>query len=37
MALARCAEQGIPALRTNELGMVEFVTDGKRLWVQADR
>jgi hypothetical protein len=28
------AGQGVPALRTDELGTVEFVTDGERLWVQ---
>jgi competence protein ComEC len=32
--LARYAEQGVPALRTDELGTVEFVTDGERLWVE---
>jgi competence protein ComEC len=35
--LARYAEQGIPLLRTDELGTVEFVTDGERLWVEAGR
>jgi competence protein ComEC len=35
--LARYAEQGIPVLRTDELGTVEFVTDGERLWVEAGR
>ncbi len=32
--LARYAEQGIPVLRTDELGTVEFSTDGKLLWVK---
>jgi competence protein ComEC len=32
--LARYAELGVPALRTDELGTVEFVTDGERLWVR---
>ncbi len=32
--LARYAEHGIPALRTDELGTVEFITDGERLWVR---
>jgi competence protein ComEC len=35
--LARYAERGIPVLRTDELGTVEFVTDGDSLWVQAGR
>jgi competence protein ComEC len=35
--LARYAERGIPVLRTDELGGIEFVTDGERLWVQAGR
>jgi competence protein ComEC len=35
--LARYAELGVPALRTDELGTLEFVTDGERLWVQAER
>jgi hypothetical protein len=34
-AEALTAEQGVPALHTDELGTVEFVTDGERLWVQA--
>jgi competence protein ComEC len=33
--LSRYAEQGIPVLRTDELGTIEFVTDGQRLWVEA--
>jgi competence protein ComEC len=36
-ALARYAALGIPVLRTDELGTVEFVTDGERLWVRTDR
>jgi competence protein ComEC len=35
--LARYAERGIPVLRTDELGTVEFITDGERLWVEAER
>jgi competence protein ComEC len=35
--LRRYAEQGIPVLRTDELGTIEFVTDGERLWVKAGR
>jgi competence protein ComEC len=35
--LARYAELGVPALRTDELGTVEFVTDGERLWVRTDQ
>jgi competence protein ComEC len=35
--LRRYAEYGIPVLRTDELGTIEFVTDGQRLWVQAKR
>jgi competence protein ComEC len=35
--LARYAERGIPVLRTDELGTIEFLTDGERLWVEAGR
>ncbi len=35
--LRRYAEHSIPVLRTDELGTIEFVTDGERLWVQAGR
>jgi competence protein ComEC len=35
--LERYAVLGIPMLRTDERGMVEFVTDGERLWVRTDR
>jgi beta-lactamase superfamily II metal-dependent hydrolase len=35
--LARYAAPGIPVLRTDELGTVEFVTDGERLWVQVEK
>ncbi len=35
--LARYAEQGVPVLRTDQLGTIEFVTDGDRLWVQAGK
>jgi competence protein ComEC len=35
--LARYAKRGIPVLRTDELGDIEFVTDGERLWVEAAR
>jgi competence protein ComEC len=35
--LARYAERGISVLRTDELGGIEFVTDGERLWVEAGR
>jgi competence protein ComEC len=35
--LARYAALGIPVLRTDELGTVEFVTDGERLWVRTDQ
>jgi competence protein ComEC len=35
--LARYAEHGISVLRTDELGTVEFITDGERLWVQVER
>jgi competence protein ComEC len=36
-ALARYTEAGIPVLRTDETGSVEFITDGERLWVRAGR
>jgi competence protein ComEC len=35
--LQRYAEYGIPVLRTDEMGSVEFITDGERLWVHAGR
>lgn len=35
--LARYADYGIPVLRTDQLGSIEFITDGERLWVQAGR
>lgn len=35
--LDRYAEHGIPVLRTDELGAIEFITDGQRLWVEAGR
>jgi competence protein ComEC len=35
--LARYAELGVPVLRTDEWGTVEFVTDGERLWVETAR
>jgi competence protein ComEC len=35
--LERYAAPGIPVLRTDELGTVEFVTDGERLWVRTDQ
>ncbi|GAB4539840.1 MAG: DNA internalization-related competence protein ComEC/Rec2 [Anaerolineae bacterium] len=35
--LARYAGHNIPVLRTDELGSIEFVTDGERLWVKARR
>jgi competence protein ComEC len=35
--LARYAEHGIPVLRTDELGTIEFVTNGERLWVNTGR
>ncbi len=35
--LQRYAAAGIPVLRTDQLGSVEFVTDGERLWVQAEK
>ena len=33
--LSRYAEHNIPVMRTDELGTIEFITDGKRLWVRA--
>jgi len=35
--LQHYAAAGIPVLRTDQVGSVEFVTDGERLWVQAGR
>jgi competence protein ComEC len=35
--LGRYAERGIPVLRTDELGGIEFITDGEQLWVQVGR
>ena len=35
--LARYAEHGILVLRTDEMGTIEFVTDGERLWVHTGR
>jgi competence protein ComEC len=33
----RYASFGIPLLRTDEAGTIEFITDGKRLWVKTER
>jgi competence protein ComEC len=35
--LQRYAEHGLTVLRTDEQGTIEFVTDGKRLWVETAR
>jgi competence protein ComEC len=35
--LTRYAEHSIPVLRTDEVGCIEFITDGERLWVQEGR
>jgi competence protein ComEC len=35
--LQRYAAAGIPVLRTDQVGGIEFVTDGEKLWVQAER
>jgi competence protein ComEC len=35
--LARYAERGVPMLRTDELGTIELITDGKRLWLETTR
>lgn len=35
--LKRYAEHGIPVFRTDELGTVQFSTDGERLWVETGR
>jgi competence protein ComEC len=35
--LARYVERGIPVLRTDELGSIEFITDGQRLWVRTGK
>jgi len=35
--LERYAEHGLPVLRTDEHGTIEFITDGERLWVETAR
>jgi competence protein ComEC len=35
--MERYAEHGLPVLRTDERGTIEFVTDGERLWVETGR
>jgi competence protein ComEC len=35
--LERYAERGAPVLRTDELGTIEFITDGHRLWLETGR
>jgi len=35
--LERLAGQGAAVLRTDQVGTVEFVTDGRRLWVRTER
>jgi beta-lactamase superfamily II metal-dependent hydrolase len=35
--LARLAAQGAVVLRTDQVGTVEFVTDGQRMWVRTER
>lgn len=35
--LARYAENGLPVLRTDRRGAIEFITDGERLWVKTER
>ncbi len=35
--LTRYDEHSIPVLRTDEVGCIEFITDGERLWVQEGR
>jgi competence protein ComEC len=35
--LERYAEHGLPVLRTDENGTIEFITDGERLWVETAR
>ncbi|MFQ5855230.1 MAG: DNA internalization-related competence protein ComEC/Rec2 [Anaerolineae bacterium] len=35
--LARVAQEGIPIYRTDEHGDVEFISDGRRLWVRTER
>jgi competence protein ComEC len=32
--LERYAEHGLPVIRTDQHGTIEFITDGKRLWVE---
>jgi competence protein ComEC len=34
--LGRYAALGLPVLRTDERGTIEFITDGQRLWVETD-
>jgi competence protein ComEC len=35
--LERYAALGIPVLRTDEVGSIEFVTDGQQIWVETTR
>jgi competence protein ComEC len=35
--LERYAAHGLPVLRTDRHGTIEFITDGQRLWVETDR
>ncbi|MFQ5342145.1 MAG: DNA internalization-related competence protein ComEC/Rec2 [Anaerolineae bacterium] len=35
--VARVAEAGVPIFRTDEHGDIEFISDGRRLWVHTER
>jgi competence protein ComEC len=35
--LDRLADQGVAVLRTDQVGTVEFVTDGRRMWMRTER
>jgi competence protein ComEC len=35
--IERYADHGLPVLRTDERGTVEFITDGRKLWVETTR
>ena len=35
--LERYAARGLPVLRTDERGTIEFITDGQQLWVETAR
>lgn len=36
-ALARYRDMGVPVLRTDDFGTIEFITEGTRVWLSTDR